>query len=200
MWPYLLVFLATLAVDTVPIFAPPAWILLVIFTVTFKLNPWLVLVVGVTGSTIGRYILTRYIPRVSSSLVNRREDENLRYIGKKLGQAKWSSALFVFLYTLTPLSTTALFTAVAAARVTPWHILPPFFVGRLITDGVMVFSGKYATANIAELFRGQFSWKTVLILVAGLVIIGGFLFIDWRSLLEKRKLRFNFKILKAQRR
>lgn len=200
MWPYLLVFLATLAVDTVPIFAPPAWILLVIFTVTFKLNPWLVLVVGVTGSTIGRYILTRYIPRVSSSLVNRREDENLRYIGKKLGQAKWSSALFVFLYTLTPLSTTALFTAVAAARVTPWHILPPFFVGRLITDGVMVFSGKYATANISELFRGQFSWKTVLILVAGLVIIGGFLFIDWRSLLEKRKLRFNFKILKAQRR
>ena len=200
MWPYLLVFLATLAVDTVPIFAPPAWILLVIFTVTFKLNPWVVLVVGVTGSTIGRYILTRYIPRVSSSLVNRREDENLRYIGKKLGQAKWSSALFVFLYTLTPLSTTALFTAVAAARVTPWHILPPFFVGRLITDGVMVFSGKYATANISELFRGQFSWKTVLILVAGLVIIGGFLFIDWRNLLEKRKLRFNFKILKAQRR
>lgn len=200
MWPYVLVFLATLAVDTVPIFAPPAWILLVIFTVTFKLNPWLVLVVGVTGSTIGRYILTRYIPRVSSSVVNRREDENLRYIGKKLGQAKWSSAVFVFLYTLTPLSTTALFTAVAAARVKPWHILPPFFVGRLITDGVMVFSGKYASANLSELFRGQVSWKTVLILVAGLVVIGGVLFIDWRRLLEKRKLRFNFKILKAQRR
>lgn len=200
MWPYILVFLATLAVDTVPIFAPPAWILLVIFTVTFKLNPWLVVVVGVTGSTIGRYVLTRYIPRISSSLVNRREDGNLRYIGRKIGQAKWSSALFVFLYTLTPLSTTALFTAVATARVTPWHILPPFFVGRLITDGVMVFSGKYATANVSELFRGQFSWKTVLILVTGLVVIGGFLFIDWRSLLEQRKLRFNFKILKAQTR
>jgi hypothetical protein len=198
MWPYVLVFLATLAVDTVPIFAPPAWMLLVIFTVTFKLDPWLIVVVGVTGSTIGRYILTRYIPRISSSLVNRREDENLRYIGKKLGQAKWSSALFVFLYTLTPLSTTALFTAVATARVKAWHILPPFFVGRLITDGVMVFSGKYATANISDLFRGQFSWKTVLILVAGLVIIGGFLFIDWRSLLERKKLHFRFKILKLK--
>jgi membrane protein YqaA with SNARE-associated domain len=198
MWPYVLVFLATLAVDTVPIFAPPAWILLVIFTVTFKLNPWVVVVVGVTGSTIGRYVLTRYIPRISSSMVNQREDENLRYLGKKLGQAKWSSALFVFLYTLTPLSTTALFTAVAAARVKPWHILPPFFVGRLITDGVMVFSGKYATANVSDLFRGQVSWKTVIILAAGLVVIGIFLFVDWRSLLEKRKLRFNFKILKMQ--
>jgi membrane protein YqaA with SNARE-associated domain len=199
MWPYVLVFLATLAVDTVPIFAPPAWILLVIFAVTFKLNPWIVVVVGVTGSTIGRYILTRYIPRISSAMVNRREDENLRYLGKQLGRAKWSSALFVFLYTLTPLSTTALFTAVAAARVTPWHILPPFFVGRLITDGVMVFSGKYASASLPDLFRGQFSWKTVLILVAGLVIIGAFLFIDWRSLLERKQLRFRVKILKAQK-
>ena len=198
MWPYLLVFLATLAVDTVPIFAPPAWILLVIFTVTFKLNPWVVVVVGVTGSTLGRYILTRYIPRISSSVVNRREDDNLRYLGKELGQAKWPSSVFVFLYTLTPLSTTALFTAVAAARVKPWHILPPFFVGRLITDGVMVFSGKYASANISDLFRGQASWKTIIILVAGLIVIGIFLFVDWRSLLEKRKLRFNFKILKTQ--
>jgi membrane protein YqaA with SNARE-associated domain len=173
---------------------------LVVLVVTFKLNPWLVIVIGVTGSTLGRYLLTRYIPRISSSIVNRREDQNLRYIGSKLGQAKWSSAVFVFLYTLTPLSTTALFTAVAAARVSPWHILPPFFLGRLITDGVMVFSGKYATANMAELFRGQASWKTVIVLIAGLFVIGAFLFIDWRSLLEKRKLRFNFKILKRQTR
>jgi len=198
MWTYLLVFLATLAVDTIPVFAPPAWIVLVFFLVKFHLNPWMVIVVGVTGSTLGRYILTRFIPKLSSSLINRREDENLRYIGSKLGRAQWSSALFVFLYTLTPLSTTALFTAVAAARINPWHVLPPFFVGRLITDGVLVFSGKYATANLSELLHGQASWKTLITLVAGLIVIGGVLFVDWRSLLEKRKIRFNFKILKAQ--
>ena len=197
MWPYLLVFLAALAVDTIPIFAPPAWILLVILLVKFHLIPWLTVVIGVTGSTIGRYILTRYIPRISSSLVNRREDANLRYIGSKLAKAKWSSAVFVFLYTLTPLSTTALFTA--AARVQAWHILPPFFLGRLITDGVLVFSGKYASANLSELLHGEASWKTVITLIAGLIVIGGFLFIDWRCLLEKRKIHFNFKILKAQR-
>lgn len=54
----------------------------------------------------------------------------------------------------------------------------------------MVFSGKYASANISELFRGQVSWKTVIILAAGLLVIGGFLFIDWRSLLEHKNLRF----------
>ncbi|PYJ07821.1 MAG: hypothetical protein DMF06_14545 [Verrucomicrobia bacterium] len=59
MWAYLLVFLAALAVDTIPVFAPPAWILLVFLLVKFHLNPWAVVVVGVTGSTIGRYLLTR---------------------------------------------------------------------------------------------------------------------------------------------
>jgi membrane protein YqaA with SNARE-associated domain len=199
MWPYLLVFFAALAVDTIPVFAPPAWILLVVLLVKLKLNPWLTVAIGVAGSTVGRYILTRYIPRISSWLVNRREDANLQYIGNKIGKAKWSSAVFVFLYTLTPLSTTALFTAVAMARAEPWHILAPFFLGRLITDGVLVFSGKYASANLADLLHGEANWKTVVTLVAGLIIIGVFLFVDWRQLLEHKKLRFRFKILKIQR-
>src|SRR3954467_6577108 len=148
MWPYLLVFLSALAVDTIPIFAPPAWILLVVILVKFELNPWFTVAIGVTGSTIGRYILTRYIPKVSSRLVNRQEDANLRYIGTKIGKAKWSSSVFVFLYTLTPLSTTALFTAASMTRIRrPLHIFVPFFLARLITDGALVFSGKHASAN-----------------------------------------------------
>jgi hypothetical protein len=197
MWPYVLVFFAALAVDTIPIFAPPAWTILVVLLVKFHLNPWLTVAIGVTGSTIGRYVLTRYIPRISSSLVNRREDANLRYIGGRIGKAKWSSSVFVFFYTLTPLSTTALFTAVAMARIKrPFHILIPFFFGRLITDGVLVFSGKYASANLSELLHGEANWKSMVTLVAGLIIISAFLFVDWRQLLEHKKLRFRFKILK----
>jgi membrane protein YqaA with SNARE-associated domain len=197
MWPYLLVFFAALAVDTIPVFAPPAWILLVILLVKFKLNPWLTVILGVAGSTIGRYILTRYIPKISSRLVNRQEDANLRYIGHKIGKAKWSAAVFVFLYTLTPLSTTALFTAVAMARTKrPFHILVPFFLGRLITDGALVFSGKYASANLGDLIHGQTNWKTLATLAAGLIVISIFLFIDWRQLLQHKKVRFRFNILK----
>jgi membrane protein YqaA with SNARE-associated domain len=199
MWPYLLVFIAALAVDTIPVFAPPAWILLIVLLVKFDLNPWLTIVVGVTGSTIGRYILTRYIPKLSSSIVNRREDANLRYIGTKLGRAKWSAALFVFFYTLTPLSTTALFTAAAIARIRPWHILPSFFLGRLINDGVLVFSGKYASTNLSDLVHGEANWKTLLTLLAGVIVIGGFVFVDWRRLLEHQQLRFRFKILKTKK-
>src|SRR6266550_3632778 len=131
MWMYFLVFVATLFVDSIPVFAPPAWTVLVLLLLLFHLNPWIVVIIGVTGSTLGRYILSVYIPKVSSGLVNRREDKNLRYVGGKLTKAPFAAAIFVFLYTLTPLSTTALFTAAGIARVNPWHILPPFFFGSL---------------------------------------------------------------------
>jgi membrane protein YqaA with SNARE-associated domain len=196
MWMYFLVFLSALAVDSIPIFAPPAWTILVFLLLFFHLTPWVVVIIGVTGSTIGRYILSIYVPKVSSALVNRREDENLRYVGNKLTKAPFTAAIFVFLYTLTPLSTTALFTAVGIARVKPWYILPPFFVGRLITDSVMVYTGKYAADNFSAWLHSQMSWQSVLIIIAGLLVIGAFLFIDWRSLLEKRKLRLHFKVLR----
>src|SRR5437870_11817161 len=119
MWMYVLVFVAALAVDSIPIFAPPAWTVLVALLLLFHLNPWLVVIIGVIGSTLGRYILSIYIPKVSSALVTRREDENLRYVGSKLARTPLAASTFIFLYTLTPLSTTALFTAAAMARVNP---------------------------------------------------------------------------------
>ena len=196
MWMYVLVFVAALVVDSIPVFAPPVWTVLVLLLLLFHLNPWVVVIIGVTGSTFGRYILSIYIPKVSSALVTRREDENLRYVGGKVTKAPFAAAVFVFLYTLTPLSTTALFTAVGIARVNPWHILPPFFCGRLVTDGVMVYTGKYAAGNASDWLHGQISWKSLLVVIAGLFVISVFLFVDWRCLLEKRRLRLHFKILR----
>jgi hypothetical protein len=49
-------FLIGVVVDSIPVFAPPAWSVLVILIVKYKGNPWGVLVFGVAGSTLGRYI------------------------------------------------------------------------------------------------------------------------------------------------
>src|SRR5207237_10153872 len=107
MWMYVLVFVAALAVDSVPVFAPPAWTVLVVLLLLFHLNPWLVVILGVIGSTLGRYILIIYIPKISAALVNRREDENLRYVGSKLAHTPWAASTFIFLYTTPPVSPTA---------------------------------------------------------------------------------------------
>src|SRR5438046_8769673 len=103
MWMYVLVFVAALAVDSIPIFAPPAWTVLVLLLLLLHLNPWVVVIIGVIGSTLGRYILSIYIPKVSSALVTRREYENLRYLGGKVTKAQFAAAVLAYVYSLTPL-------------------------------------------------------------------------------------------------
>src|SRR5471030_1266023 len=105
---YLAAFLCALVVDSIPVFAPPAWTILTILIIKFKLNAWVVIALGTIGSTIGRWFLSLYIPKVSKKLLSSRENENVRFIGKKLERRGWAGFVFVLLYSLSPLSTTAL--------------------------------------------------------------------------------------------
>ena len=196
MWMYLAVFLCAFAADLIPVIAPPAWTLMVFFLVKFHLNPWVVLVAGVAGSTLGKFIMSLYVPQITDQLIKRHKREELEFMGKKLGQKLWQSWLFVFIYSLTPLSTTALFTAAAIAKVKAGRMLPPFFAGKFVTDAVLIFTGRYAVRNLTGLVQGAFSAKGIAIIVATLVVTGGFLFVDWRALLEKKQFKFNFKIWK----
>ena len=193
---YLAVFLSAFAVDLIPVIAPPAWTLMLYFLVKFHLNPWVVLVAGVSGSTLGKYIFSLYVPQITDKIIKRHKREELEFMGKKLGQKLWQSWLFVFIYSLTPLSTAALFAAAAIAKVKAGRMLPPFFAGKFVTDAVLIFTGRYAVRNLTGLVQGAFSAKGILIIVATLVVTGGFLFVDWRALLEKKQFKFNFKIWK----
>lgn len=193
---YILVLFAALLVDIIPFFGPPAWSVMVFFQIKFHLNIWFVLIAGVIGSTIGRYLLTLYVPWLTKKFINRRKDEDLQLLGKKLGGRKWEIPLFVFIYTLVPVPTTPLFTAIAMAKIKPLVVIPPFFAGKFISDMMMVYAGKYAAENAISLAHGLLSWKTIAGASAGLIFILAILFIDWSSLMLKKKLRLNFSIWK----
>lgn len=193
---YLYLFLATIAVDLLPFFGPPAWIVMVFFQVHYGLNIWYVLLLGVSGSTIGRYLLSRYIPLLSGRLITKEKNEDLAYVGAQLSKAGWKMQLFVLLYTLVPLPSTPLFTASGIARVKAIYILPAFFIGKFSSDMAMVLTGDYVTRNAETLSTGQLSWQNIAGSLAGIIIIALFLFIDWRVLLQNRKLTLNFNIWK----
>jgi membrane protein YqaA with SNARE-associated domain len=193
---YLVVFLAAMAVDLVPVVAPPAWTIMAFMMVRYHLNPWWVLAVGVPGSAAGRYLFSLYIPKFSDKVIARRKKQELRYLGKKLDQSLWQTWLFVLIYTVTPLSTTALFTAVGMTRIDPWHVLPPFTIGKFVSDAAMIAAGRYAAANATTLLHGAVSWKSLLIGVLTLILTAGFLFIDWHSLLVEKKVAFRFSVWK----
>ena len=196
MWPYLAMFLAALATDLIPVIGPPVWTVMIFMLVKFDLNPWLVLAVGVPGSVLGRYGLSLYAPWFFGKVIRQTKRDDLKFVGRKLNSSLWRSWPFVLLYSLTPLSTTALFSAAGLARIKPVQILPPFFVGKFVSDAVMLFTGRYAIHNSVDLVSGTFSSKGIATMVAGLVVVAAFLFLDWRVLLEAKKLRLNFNIWK----
>lgn len=169
---------------------------MVFFQMRFHLNIWIVLIVGVIGSTIGRYLLTLYVPRLTSKIINRQKDEDLQFLGTKLSGKKWEIRLFVFIYTLIPVPTTPLFTTIAVAKIKPMIVIPPFFAGKFISDMMMVYAGKYAAENAIDIVNGLLSWKAIAGASAGLILICAILFIDWNTLLIKKKLKLNFRIWK----
>ncbi len=196
MWPYILVFTSSFFVDLLPFFGPPAWTVMVYLQIKYGLNIWLVLVAGVSGSTLGRYMLYLYIPYLSEKLIKTQKNNDIQFIGNKLNNNGWRVQLFVFLYTLLPLPSTPLFTASGMARIKAINVIPAFLAGKFISDMIMVFTGDYFARNAVAISNGFISWKTVSGSIAGLVLIAVFLFIDWRSLLQEKKFRLNFNIWK----
>ena len=193
MWPYLLVLLASIAVDCVPVFAPPAWTLMLLLMIKFDLNPYVTVLVGTCGTVTGRLIFSSLIiPWLGEKTLGRHKESDLRYLGKRLSDKSLTMFLFIFLYSLLPLSTTALFTAAGLAGVRKVLVLPPFFLGNLIGDGILLLSGNAAVGSVNELFTGSWSLKDITIMAFGLIVVLALLFVDWRTLLQKKKLKWEW--------
>jgi membrane protein YqaA with SNARE-associated domain len=193
-WQYLLVFGGAFLVDVVPVPLPPAFTVMVLLQLIFDLDIWIVIVVGVLGSVAGRYLLSCYIPRVSGRLFKPAKNEDVQFLGRKMGAKGWKGRLFILGYSLMPLPTTPLFIAGGMANLKPYHILPPFVVGKFISDMIAVMTGRYAAKDVGDLLEGLVSWKSLAGLGMGLLLIFALIFVDWRSLLQRKRFSLKFAI------
>jgi len=195
-WHYFLVFIGALLFDIVPFPFPPAFTIMIFLQITFHLNIWLVIVIGVAGSVLGRYILTLYIPLLAGKYFKPSKNEDVQFLGKKMKENKWKGQLVVLAYSLLPLPTTPLFLAGGIAKIKPVYLIPAFIIGKFTSDALALHAGKYASENIDTLLQGVYSFRSIAGLVLCLLLIFCLLFIDWRSLIQKKKLVLKFKILK----
>jgi uncharacterized membrane protein YdjX (TVP38/TMEM64 family) len=193
---YWYVFFACVAVDVVPLPLPPAFVVMVYLQIHYHLNVWMVISIGVAGSVLGRYILTLYIPKVAHRLFNPAKNEDVQFLGRKLKEKGWKSQLAILTYSLLPLPTTPLFIAGGMAKMKPYLIIPAFMIGKFTSDAVAVFMGKYAAENASSVIDGIISVKSAIGLLFGILLLFVFLFIDWRSWVQEKKFRINFKIWK----
>ncbi|MDB5226468.1 MAG: hypothetical protein JWN78_661 [Bacteroidota bacterium] len=195
-WQYLLVFIATFLTDVIPFPLPPAFVFMVFLQITFKLNIWWVIIIGVIGSIIGRTILTLYIPKISSQIFKPSKNEDVQFLGAKMKSKGWKSQAFILAYSLLPLPTTPLFIAGGMAKMKPYYIIPMFIVGKFTSDMTAVLMGKFAAENTEKLIHGMLSWKSITGLALGFILIFALLFVDWRTLIQKKKFMLKFKIWK----
>ena len=195
-WPYVFVFLGALLFDIVPFPFLPAFTIMLYLQVQYHLQVWAVLFIGVAGSILGRYLLTRYIPYISASYFKPAKNEDVQFLGAKLKEKGWQSQFVIVAYSLLPLPTTPLFLAGGMARIKPRYIIPAFFVGKFTSDTAALLMGRYAAQNIGSIRSSVLSWQSILGLALSLLLLCALLFIDWRSLIQKRKFVLHFNIFK----
>ena len=196
MWIYPLVFLATVTADFVPIVFPSAWIVMAFLVMKFHLPLLPVLIAGVCGSTLARYLQSVVMPKIAGNYLKRAKQDDLELLGKKLiqkGRHRW---FFIFLYTLTPLPGTVLFAAAGIAKMKPSRILAPYYCGRFIGCAILILAVEFAVRDIRAFRHGTVTSVGILTAIVGLLVLFAVLFIDWRALLERNKFRFRFKIWK----
>ena len=174
----------------------PAFTIMVFLQIMFGLNIWLVIVIGVAGSILGRYILTLYIPLMAERIFKRSKNVDVQFLGKKMKEKGWRSQMAIIAYSLLPLPTTPLFLAGGMAKIKPLYIIPAFFIGKFTSDTISVHLGKYAAEHTQYIMQDALSWKSITSLVVGLLLLCALLFIDWRSLIQNNNFQLKFKIWK----
>ena len=108
----------------------------------------------------------------------------------------WKSQMAILTYSLLPLPTTPLFIAGGMAKMKPYLIIPAFFIGKFISDTIAVLAGEYAALHSTDIIKDPISWESVSGLVLGIILVSALLFVDWRTWLQQKKIKINFKIWK----
>ena len=195
-WHYLLVFLGALLFDIVPFPFLPAFTIMMLLQIIFDLNVWAVIVIGVAGSVLGRYLLLLYAPLIAGKYLTSSKNKDIQFLGDKINENKWKGQLFILAYSLLPLPTTPLFLGAGISKLKPRFIIPAFIVGKFTSDTFALFFGKYASDNFENIIDNTLSWQSIASLILSVFLLFSLFFIDWRALIQNKKLVFKFKIWK----
>lgn len=194
-WQYLLVFLGAVLFDIVPFPFAPAFTIMVFLQIFFNLNVWAVIVIGVLGSVLGRFILLLYAPLLANKYLKTSRNEDIKFVGDKMNENKWKGILVILAYSLLPIPTTPLFLGAGISRIKPIYIIAPFLVSKFTSDSIALHLGKFASDNQQSIIDNLFSWQSIASFILAFVMLFCLFFINWRTLIQTRKLVFDFKIL-----
>lgn len=168
---------------------PPSWMILSsIHVLDPTLDPLYLSIIGATGSTAGRYILT-YIGHISRRFISEDRRTNLENIRKYIENRKYAYIIVSFIFALTPLPSNMLFIAIGIMKSKTIGLFFGFWLGRFISYFILIYYSHRVFKPFIEIFSSQLVGILVLDLF-GLFSIVLFALIDWQKLIIERKFHF----------
>ncbi|HNV00909.1 MAG TPA: hypothetical protein PKK60_00575 [archaeon] len=179
--------------NVIPAFAPPNWIVLAYFYITRPQNLILLIIIGVSASTCGRYVLAILSRKVFNKFASEEKKEEMELIRNKLKKGSWKKFIFSTLFSLGPFPSNSLFIAVGTTKIRLKEIIAGFFVGRTISYLFLVFTSEKIFTSLETTLAGSATLWTLMIEIIGLVSILVFFLFDWKKLLLKKEKKTKLK-------
>jgi membrane protein YqaA with SNARE-associated domain len=187
-----LLLLVVFALNVLPAFAPPTWMVISYVGLRYPdANPWLIALVAAVAATAGRLVLAHFARRiVASRWVGSQVRDNLEVVAAAVERRKTTSVLAFLAFAFSPLPSNALFLAYGLTRAPLKLLVVPFFIGRFLSYAGAFAGGTLLSRWFEPKVEGPAWWLYFLatqLLWLGLVY--AFAKIDWRRSAKERRLR-----------
>ncbi len=178
-----IVFATVFLLNANPIFTIPTWMVVALFI--GKADPismFPVILVGISASALGRYVLTKYSKVIGEKVLPKRQKRNIEFFKEFFMSDSNSFTVFIlaFIYALSPLPTNALFLIAGIANLRVIVLLAGFFIGELISNIVYITVLESALEELT-LSTGQY----ILMGAIGILLTAGMLVIDWKKIIRE---------------
>jgi hypothetical protein len=186
MTPYLLAFVTVLLCNVVPAFAPPTWAVLVFFTLQYQLSTPTLVVLGVVGASLGRWILAHGFRRYRNVLPHWYLT-NMENAGAQVTKSMAHTTALLGLFFISPLSSAQLFEAAGIMTKVPLRpLILAFAAGRTITYSIYVGGATaLSDSSLGEVIaRNLTTPKGIALQVAMVLALVGLGAIKWRPVAD----------------
>lgn len=182
---YATMVLVVFFINVLPAFAPPTWLVLVLFKLNWHLHPAALVVLGAIAAASGRFCLASATGRLRGRLSPKRR-ESLEALKGYLTGHRGRSALGLALFTLSPLPSAQLFEAAGLIAAPLLPVTAVFFAGRLVSYSLYI-----GAATVAERSLGSTLVSTLtspagiavqVLLVLSVVLLAR---IDWAKVINR---------------
>jgi hypothetical protein len=172
-------------INVIPWFAPPTWVLLLLFTAIFGLPPAPVILIGVSAATLGRVVLYQISSKYLFRFLSTKSRQNVSFLGKFLNSRRGLSIPMFLVYTLSPVSTSELFIAGGISHFSLSVLLVCFVIGRSVSYSFWVINSHSFAEHALHILKNDYSSILTLVpQILGILALYLFTKLHWKKILN----------------